>query len=283
MPFLKTRDNVALYYEVHGNDEQTIIFSSGGGCSSRHFRHNVKALSEHTRLVLWDYRGHGRSEHNRRNTNADLLADDLDDLMRTLNIEHAFLAGWSAGVFATLAYTRKYGYGKVDALLLVDMSPSPRATCKEELPLSWGGNTDGVQFYDTLKSVLNGEKPTREQLYQIYYMDRPGMEENLDWLEKEYDLVYPPYRLSQIIMTATDDYREDLKMLPVPLAYFSGGRGMFPDVHTWYKENVPDVTIYRYEKAPHSLFMYCHEEFNRDFMAFVDKHMKKKERKVCQL
>ena len=61
MPTL-TRDGVALYYEVHGAGP-TLLLSHGFSATSAMWQGQIAALSATHRLVLWDMRGHGRSDY----------------------------------------------------------------------------------------------------------------------------------------------------------------------------------------------------------------------------
>jgi predicted alpha/beta-fold hydrolase len=61
MPKLN-RDGVEIYYEVHGSGP-TLLLTHGYSSTSEMWQGQIEALSKHHQLVLWDMRGHGRSDY----------------------------------------------------------------------------------------------------------------------------------------------------------------------------------------------------------------------------
>ena len=56
------RDGVNIYYEVHGSGP-TLLLTHGYSSTSGMWQGQIAALSKHHKLVLWDMRGHGRSDY----------------------------------------------------------------------------------------------------------------------------------------------------------------------------------------------------------------------------
>src|ERR1700760_2250274 len=56
------RDGVKIHYEVHG-DGPPLILTHGYSSTSAMWQGQVEALSRHHKLILWDMRGHGRSDY----------------------------------------------------------------------------------------------------------------------------------------------------------------------------------------------------------------------------
>jgi len=61
MPFFRTDDRVRIYYEEHGAGTP-LVLAHGIGCSADLWDVNVPALSARHRLILWEPRGHVRSD-----------------------------------------------------------------------------------------------------------------------------------------------------------------------------------------------------------------------------
>src|SRR6266436_9843104 len=55
------RDGVEIYYEVHGSGPP-LLLTHGYSSTSEMWKGQIAALSKHHKLVLWDMRGHGRSD-----------------------------------------------------------------------------------------------------------------------------------------------------------------------------------------------------------------------------
>ena len=94
MPYVKI-DDVKLYYEEKGSG-LPLIFVHPPGMGHVVFHEQV-ALSGNYRVIMFDMRGHGRSEVGNREFSISLLADDLLHLMNELVISEAVLIGYSSG------------------------------------------------------------------------------------------------------------------------------------------------------------------------------------------
>ena len=118
-------DGVALHAEAHGRGIP-VAFSCALCTTHANWRPQVDSLvAAGARVVLWDYRGHGRSS---APTDAGAYSLDLvvDDLGRVLDWaapgRAAVLAGLSFGGLASLHFTLRHPE-RVRALLLVDTGP----------------------------------------------------------------------------------------------------------------------------------------------------------------
>lgn len=87
----------------------------------------IDALSARYRLVLYDARGHGRSEAPAapEQYSMDRYVDDLRALLDHLRLEQAFIGGLSMGGMVALQFALTYQQ-RVRALLLCDTSASYR-------------------------------------------------------------------------------------------------------------------------------------------------------------
>src|SRR5689334_2297985 len=61
MPYLRTDDGVKLYYEEHGAGTP-LVLAYGIGGNADLWDVNVPALAAQHRVVLWEPRGHARSD-----------------------------------------------------------------------------------------------------------------------------------------------------------------------------------------------------------------------------
>lgn len=78
------------------------------------------SLAEKYRLVALDMRGHGRSDKPRDGyDDSKLWADDVDAVIRTLDLDHPVLSGWSYGPLVLLDYIRHYGAERIGGIQFV--------------------------------------------------------------------------------------------------------------------------------------------------------------------
>ena len=120
MPKVKVNDT-ELYYELHGNKNSPVLILNNGVImnAATSWIYQTAVLSKHYRLLLYDCRGQGQSEHPSGNYTMELHADDLSELMKKLKIEKAHIAGISYGGEVAQAFVLKYP-SKVKSLILAD-------------------------------------------------------------------------------------------------------------------------------------------------------------------
>jgi len=125
MATLIAEDGVGLYAESHG-DGIPVILSNGLCTTCENFRPQVEAFVDAgAQLILWDYRGHGRSE-SPDDPAAYTLDRVLGDLGRVLDWaapgRRAVLGGLSFGGLASLHFAHR-SPERVRGLILIATGP----------------------------------------------------------------------------------------------------------------------------------------------------------------
>jgi len=99
--FFTSRDGVRLHYELEG-DGPPLVLHLGAGCDADVWRAAgyVDALAPHCQCVLFDHRGHGKSDHPSSSAanHIDRYADDVTALVAHLGHSSVAFFGWSNGV-----------------------------------------------------------------------------------------------------------------------------------------------------------------------------------------
>jgi pimeloyl-ACP methyl ester carboxylesterase len=125
VPELLTRDGVRLYVEAHG-DGVPLVLSCGWCTTHENFRPQVEPLVRAgARVILWDFRGHGRSD-----APADDAAYDMSILVEDLAAvldwaapgEPAVVGGLSFGGLLSLHFALSRPE-RVFGLVLIDSGP----------------------------------------------------------------------------------------------------------------------------------------------------------------
>src|SRR5438045_3543218 len=102
--YLKVSDLHEIYYEVCGNPNGKPVLFLHGGPGNGFDNHDKRFFDfEKLNVIFFDQRGAGKSRpfaETKENTSQDLI-DDINKLLKFLNIEIVFLFGGSWG--ATLA------------------------------------------------------------------------------------------------------------------------------------------------------------------------------------
>ncbi|HUM15126.1 MAG TPA: alpha/beta fold hydrolase [Candidatus Nitrosotalea sp.] len=122
MAHFTTSDGVRIYYESHG-DGDPILLAYGIGGNAGMWRPNVHALSARNRLILWEPRGHARSESPTDPTRVTFghWVLDLHDLLGHLGLDRAIVGGLSLGGGIATRFTLAHPE-RVRALVVVDSS-----------------------------------------------------------------------------------------------------------------------------------------------------------------
>lgn len=126
MPTAKV-NGINLYYELHGSDQAPVLVLNNGiimnAATSWIFQTPV--LAAHYRLLLYDCRGQGQSDHPEENYSMDGHADDLAGLLDFLDVDRAHIAGISYGGEVAQAFALKYP-GRTRSLILADTASEVR-------------------------------------------------------------------------------------------------------------------------------------------------------------
>lgn len=125
MPTLN-RDGVNLYYEAHG-EGPVILLTHGYSATSEMWRGQIAPLSKNHTLVLWDMRGHGRSDYpsNQDEYGEEKTVADMAALLDAVGAERAIVGGLSLGGYMSLAFQATHP-DRVAALLIIDTGPGYR-------------------------------------------------------------------------------------------------------------------------------------------------------------
>jgi pimeloyl-ACP methyl ester carboxylesterase len=109
MPFAQIDDGVRLYYELTGPEEAPAILQFGGGLFGRHnFGLVNDGFRERFRLISFDARGYGASDHPREQYTIEGWAEDGVRLLDALGYDAVFVHGTSMGGMIAIAFTARY-------------------------------------------------------------------------------------------------------------------------------------------------------------------------------
>ncbi|MEE8580754.1 MAG: alpha/beta hydrolase [Myxococcota bacterium] len=149
MAIVSASDGVALYAEAHG-DGLPLIFSGAFCTTHENWRAQVDPLVEAgARVILWDYRGHGRSEgpaEDRAYSIEQVVRDLAAVLDWAVPDQPAVLVGLSFGGLASLHFALAEPR-RVRALVLVDSGPGFKKAAALE---SWQAQVErSAQFLET--------------------------------------------------------------------------------------------------------------------------------------
>jgi pimeloyl-ACP methyl ester carboxylesterase len=140
-------NGVTLYYEWHGPEHAPVLVLNNGVImnASTSWAFQTAALSEDYRLLQYDCRGQGQSEHPAGPYTMRMHAEDLAALLDSQKVEEAHIAGISYGGEVAQAFALAFP-DKVRTLILID-TVSEVGPELELIVLSW---IDALQAGDPL-------------------------------------------------------------------------------------------------------------------------------------
>jgi 3-oxoadipate enol-lactonase len=122
MPYARSRDGVRIYYEEYGQGTP-LILAYGIGGNADLWDVNRNALAARHRLILWEPRGHYRSDSPEDPATYSFghWVDDLRSVLDRLRIRQAHVGGLSLGAGIATRFTLRYP-GRVRSLLVTNSS-----------------------------------------------------------------------------------------------------------------------------------------------------------------
>jgi pimeloyl-ACP methyl ester carboxylesterase len=115
--FVTSYDGTKIWYKSMGKGTP-IIFCNGLGCSTFYWKHIQSYFKKEHQVIIFDWRGHGKSNEpaNDKNIHLQALREDLFAVFKALKIKKAILAGHSMGTQVLYEFYAKYPK-KVSALI----------------------------------------------------------------------------------------------------------------------------------------------------------------------
>jgi proline-specific peptidase len=182
-------NDIKICYEVRG-DGYPVILIHGFGVTKEEWIGQFIPLSDYFKVIRFDNRGSGKSDHPNELYTMKLFADDLKGLMKNLQIEQAHIVGWSVGGMIAQVFTLNYPE-KVNKLVLINTLPY------------WPGEKTGLDMYkqgkidalkavkeDPVKAFYDSATPGFSRKFKKLLMEKPkekihGLFSTEDLIEKD--------------------------------------------------------------------------------------------------
>ncbi len=107
--YVKSFDGTRIWYKSMGSGTP-IIFCNGLGCSTFYWKHVHSYFRKTNQVILFDWRGHGKSDSpkDEKNISLSALVEDLHAVVKKLKLHKAVLAGHSMAVQTLYHFYEKY-------------------------------------------------------------------------------------------------------------------------------------------------------------------------------
>jgi len=272
MSTITTKDGTAIFYKDWGGG-QPVVFSHGWPLSGDAWDVQMLYLAERGyRTIAHDRRGHGRSAQPWHGNDMDTYADDLAELIETLDLHEVVLVGHSTGGGEVARYVGRHGTGRVAKVVLVGAVPP--------LMLQTPANPGGLPLA-VFDGIRAGVQADRSQFYKdlaagpFYGFNRPDatpsqglvdtfwLQGVMGGLKGQYDCIR---QFSEV------DYTEDLERIDVPTLIVHGDDDQVVPIEASARRAaglVRNAVLKVYAGAPHGLASTHADRLNADLLAFI--------------
>jgi non-heme chloroperoxidase len=271
MSAITTKDGTQIYYKDWGAG-QPVVFSHGWPLSADAWESQMVFLASNCyRCIAHDRRGHGRSSQPWNGNDMDTYADDLSELIETLDLNGATLVGHSAGGGEVTRYIGRHGSKRVAKAVLVGAVPP--------LMLKTDANPAGLSI-DVFDGIRDGVAADRSQFFKdltaaFYGANRPGTKvsqgvRDTFWFQGM--LGGLKSQLDCVKAFSETDFTADLKKFDVPTLIIHGDDDQIVPIGASAHASsrlVKNATLKVYPGASHGLCDTHKDELNTDLLAFL--------------
>ena len=271
MSMFATQDGTRIFYKDWGKG-QPVVFSHGWPLSGDAWDAQMMFLGERGyRVIAHDRRGHGRSDQTWDGNDMDTYADDLAQLIDSLDLKDMVIVGHSTGGGEVARYIGRHGTKRVAKAVLLGAVP-PQMLKTETNPgglprevfdgIRAGVLADRSQFFKDLSTPFYGYNRAGAKISEGVRDSfwRQGMQVGI---KGAYDCI------KQFSET---DFTADLKKFDVPTLIAHGDDDQIVPIGAagmLSAKIVPNAQLKVYPGAPHGLAQTRQDEFNADLLAFI--------------
>jgi len=263
MPNIHVND-ITLYYELHGPPSAPVLVLNNGiimnAATSWIFQTPI--LSKHYRLLQYDCRGQGQSDHPENPYTMEQHADDLAVLLESLKIDKAHIAGISYGGEIAQAFCLKYPQTTLSLILIDTVSE-----VKDDLRLVINSWVDALKAEDPV-AFFNNSVPWNFSSDWI-----ANNQHILEDAKERYKLL--DYQAVQNLCEAffKVDFTDRLKEINKPTCIIVGELDLLKGINyaRIIKKGIPHSELHILPGAGHASCWERPEEFNTVILGFLAK------------
>jgi non-heme chloroperoxidase len=224
------------------------------------------------RCIAHDRRGHGRSSQPWNGNEMDTYADDLSEIIETLDLKNAILIGFSAGGGEVARYVGRHGTKRLVKAALISAVPP--------LMLKTAANPGGLPM-EKFDAIRLGSTTDRSQFYKdiasgpFFGANRPGAKVSQGMMDSFWlqGMQAGAKNTFDCIKAFSEtDFTEDLKKFDVPTLIIHGDDDQIVPIGAAALRSsklVRNATLKIYAGAPHGLAATHKDQLNADLLGFI--------------
>jgi pimeloyl-ACP methyl ester carboxylesterase len=219
---------IKIYCEIYGNGKPLLMIHGNGG-SIASFKDNIPYFAKKYKVIVADSRSQGKSKDAGDSLSFEMMADDEAALLDALNIDSAYVLGWSDG--------------GINALLLAMRHPDKVIKLASTGANLWPDSTA------IISSLWKEEKATYDSSRNKRYTNE---QEKNDWKLFLLDWFQPSISLN------------DLHSIKCPSLIIGGDHDLIKIEHTvLIYQNIPKAYLWIVPNSGHGTLIEHKDEFNK--------------------
>lgn len=269
MPKVKVND-INIYYEIHGEGYPFVLIRGLSSSLDSWHPYSIKEFSKNFKTVLFDNRGAGKTDVSEGKYSAKMMADDTIGLMDALQLEKAYVLGFSLG--GCIAQEMVLNY--------------PNRITKLILTSSWSGDSHGIvtpipeknPFPKLYEFILQGEyekgaRVLTNSLFPDNYLENNP--ELIDKIIKNYMEHIPSLKgfEGQAAYIETFDTYDKLPEINIPTLILHGTEDVILPVENAkiLAERISNSELILFEETGHGMNVQVNKLWTQNIIEFLTK------------
>jgi non-heme chloroperoxidase len=271
MNSITTFDGTRICFKDWGSGP-VVTFSHGWPLNADAWDPQMLFLAQHGyRVIAHDRRGHGRSEQTWNGNDMDTYADDLAELLQSLDLSSVTMIGHSTGGGEVVRYIGRHGNSRVAKAVLIGAVPP--------LMLKSDSNPGGLPLsvFDEMRAGVANNRAQffRDLSVPFYGYNIPGVNISQGVCDS-----FCAQGMQSSVVASYDcikafsetDFTGDLKKIGVPTLVLHGDADQIvplADSGRLSAKIIRNATLKVIPGAPHGMCTTLADEINADLLAFL--------------
>ncbi|MGP5726234.1 alpha/beta fold hydrolase [Arthrobacter rhombi] len=268
MSLFTSTDGVELNFSDTGSGPLLVLLH-GWGFSHRFFDGVLPQLARHCRVVALDLRGHGDSGAPPYRPRVARMGADVHELMTHLQLDGAFILGWSLGSAVAWSMLENFGVQRIAGGIFC--SQVPRQYLAEDWPWHHAQCFDDVGLARFQEKIDYGlETMIRQQVDEI--CATPVSDTDRELFISEMTKCGAPVRNAIMADHTRHDWRDFLEQLDLPTLIMTGQLDQAYDWRgtAWVGEHIQGAQTVLFPKSAHAIFHDEPARFVSSILEFIE-------------